>query len=244
MNKKKQYKTVFISDIHLWNPKNQWDKLIKFLNSISFENLIIIWDFIDYRQLNRFWRRREKDQKTLDYINNLAKNWIKVTYIQWNHDRELKCWKGIKIENMTICRDMYYKTLEWKKYYVTHWDCLDWVNKDWNKLWQIWSIVTWLLLKIEYLWNRNVYNTSYFSLAEKLEEWVKKVRMPESKINRLIKNFSKNIDTDWIIIWHFHVSKHYKINWLDYFNTWDWLKHLAAVAEDLNWNLELILYEW
>ena len=243
MSNKKQYRTIFISDIHIWNPKNQWDKLIKFLNSISFENLIIVWDFIDCRQLNRFWKRWEKEQKTLDYINNLANNWIKTTYIQWNHDRKLKCWKKIKIENMTICRDLYYQTLKWKTYYITHWDCMDSVNNNRNELWQIWSIVTWLLRKIEYIRNKNVYNNSYTSIAENLEEWVKKVRMPESKINKLIKNFFKNLHCDWIIIWHFHLARHYEINWLDYFNTWDRLKHFAAVAENLNWDLELILYE-
>lgn len=241
--KKTHYKTVFISDIHLWNPKNQSDKLIKFLDSISFENLIIIWDFIDFRQLRRFWKRWEKEQTTLNYINNLSKNWVKVTYIQWNHDRKLKCSKKIQIENMTIYREMYYKTMKWKTYYVTHWDCMDWVNNNWIEIWQIWSIISWLLRKIEHLWNKEVYKDSCISLAEKLEEWIKKNRMPESKINKLIKNFSKNLNCDWLIIWHFHLARHYEITWIDYFNTWDRLKNLAIVTEDLKWNLELILYK-
>ena len=241
--RKKHYKTVFISDIHLGNPKNQGDKLIKFLDSISFENLIIIWDFIDYRQLNRFWKRWKKEINTLNYINNLAKNWINITYIQWNHDREFKSWNEIKINNMTICRDMYYTTWQWKTYYITHWDCMDWINKNWNKLWQIWSIVSWLLLKIEYLWNKNVYKIWHISLAEKLEEWVKKHRMPQSKIDKLIKNFSKNLDCDWIILWHFHISRHYDINWLDYLNSWDRLNNNSALIEYPKWNLELIFYE-
>lgn len=240
---KERYKTIFISDIHLGNPKNQWDKLIKFLDSIDFDNLIIVWDFIDYRQLRRFWKRTKKDQKTLNYINNLAKNWANITYIQWNHDRKLKCTKKIQIENMTICREMYYKTLKWKTYFVTHWDCMDWINNNWLELWQIWSITTWILRKIEHLWNKNVYSNSCFSLAEKLEEWIKKNRMPESKINNLVTKFSKNIDCDWFIIWHFHLDRHYKINGLNYLCTWDWLKHYAAVVENSKWDLELIRYK-
>jgi hypothetical protein len=39
-----------------------------------------------------------------------------------------------------------------------------------------------------------VYSDSCFSLAEKLEEWIKKNRMPESKINKLVTKFSKNMD--------------------------------------------------
>lgn len=239
---KKNYRTVFISDIHLWNLKNQWDKLIKFLNSISFDNLIIIWDFIDYRQLKWFWKRTDKDQNTLDYINNLSNNWVKITYIQWNHDRNLKCWNKIYIENMTVIRDMYYKTLQWKAYYITHWDCMDWINKDWNSMWQLWSIVFWLLLRIEKFWNKKTLNNSYLSIAENLEDWIKKVRMPEHKIKKKIMKLTKNINCNWIIIWHFHVTRHYNLNWIDYFNTWDWLRNCSAVLEDSKWNLELVKY--
>ena len=240
--KKKHYRTIFISDIHLWNLKNQWDKLIKFLNSISFDNLIIIWDFIDYRQLKWFWKRTDKDQNTLDYINNLSDNWVKITYIQWNHDRNLKCWNKIYIENMSVIRDMYYKTLQWKTYYITHWDCMDWINKDWNSMWQLWSIVFWLLLRIEKIWNKKTLNNSYLSIAENLEDWIKKVRMPEHKIKKKIMKLTKNINCNWIIIWHFHVTRHYNLNWIDYFNTWDWLRNCSALLEDSKWNLELVKY--
>ena len=240
--KKKHYRTIFISDIHLWNLKNQWDKLIKFLNSISFDNLIIIWDFIDYRQLKWFWKRTDKDQNTLNYINNLSDNWVKITYIQWNHDRNLKCWNKIYIENMSVIRDMYYKTLQWKTYYITHWDCMDWINKDWNSMWQLWSIVFWLLLRIEKFWNKKTLNNSYLSIAENLEDWIKKVRMPEHKIKKKIMKLTKNINCNWIIIWHFHVTRHYNLNWIDYFNTWDWLRNCSALLEDSKWNLELVKY--
>lgn len=240
MTKKTYYKTVFVSDIHLWNPKNQWNKLIKFLDSIDFENLIIIWDFLDYRQLRRFWKRTEKETKTLNYINDLTKNWVNITYIQWNHDRKLKCSKEIQIENMSVIREMYYTTWKWKTYYITHWDCMDWVNNNWLELWQIWSIVSWLLRKLEGTWNKNVFDESYISLAEKLEEWIKKNRMPEKKINKKIRKFFNNLNCDWLILWHFHLARHYEINWLDYFNTWDWLKHFAVVVEDSKWSLELI----
>ena len=135
----------------------------------------------------------------------------RASYPRLNHDRQLKCWDKIHIENMKIIREMYYKTLKWKTYYITHGDCLDWINKDWNSLWQLWSITFWLLLKIENIWNKNVFNHPYLSIAERLEEWIKKVRMPDYKINKKIKNFSKNINFYWIIIWHFHVTRHYKI---------------------------------
>lgn len=239
--RKKQYRTVFVSDIHLWHLKNQWDKLVKFLDSILFENLVIVWDFIDYWQLSGFWKWWTQETETLNYINDLARNWVNVTYIQWNHDRVLRCKGAIHVENMTILRNMYYETLKWKVYYVTHWDCMDWVNNHWNKVWQLWSIIFWWLLKIESIWNKETLWYQYLSFTERFEERVKNVRMSDSRINNKIEKFAKNLDCDWIIIWHFHVARHYEIDWLDYFNTWDWLKNCSAVVENLEWNLELIV---
>lgn len=239
--RKKQYRTVFVSDIHLWHLKNQWDKLVKFLDSISFDNLVIVGDFIDYWQLYWLGKWREKESKVLDYINNLSKSWVKVTYIQWNHDRTLKTWDIVCVENMTIKRDLYYKTLKWKVYYITHWDCMDRINKNWNKMWQFWSIVLCGLFRLESIWNKDVWSHSCLSLAEKFEEWIKKVRMPDSRISSKIEKFIKNLTCDWLIIGHFHVARHYEINGVDYFNTWDWLKNCSAVVEDLEWNLELIV---
>jgi len=101
----------------------------------------------------------------------------------------------------------------------------------------------WLLLRIEKLWNKKVLNHNYISIAEKLDEKIKKIRMPERKISKKIHIFSKNLDCDWFIMWHFHVARHHDVNGLDYFNTWDWLRNCSAVAEDLKWNLELIKYK-
>lgn len=240
MVKKTSYRTVFVSDIHLGHPKNQWDKLIEFLDSMDFENLVIVGDFIDYWQLNWFWKWGEKGKKTLNYINSLSKNWVNVTYIQWNHDRELKCTEEIQIENMTVCRDLYYKTLKWKTYYVTHWDCMDWINKDGSKFWQLWNMFFGLLLKFESLWNKSVFDNSYLSIAERFEERIKKLRMPGCKIKSRVEKFSKNLGCDWIIIGHFHVVMHYEINWLDCFNLGDRISNCSAVVEDKKWNLKLI----
>ena len=66
--------------------------------------------------------------------------------------------------------------------------------------------------------------------------------MPEHKIKRMVSKFSKNLICDWIILGHFHVARHYEVNWLDYFNTWDWLRNCSAVIEDWKWNLELVKY--
>ena len=71
MTTKKHLRTVFISDIHLGNPKNHSDNLLKFLKSISTENLIICGDLIDSWQLSHFWKRTDKDSKLLSSTSGI-----------------------------------------------------------------------------------------------------------------------------------------------------------------------------
>lgn len=241
--KKKHYKTVFISDIHLWNPKNQWDKLINFLVSISFENLIIIWDFIDYRWINWYWEWKEKEAKTLDYINNLSTNWVNITYIQWNHDRELKCSEKIHFNNMTICKNTHYTTLKWKTYFITHWDSLmSWLTNS-DLIWSLWTKICGLSLKFENSLNKHISQKSHISPSEKISNCIKSILYSSKKIKKKTNKFLKQLNCNGAIIWHFHNPQHYSLNWIDYFNTWDWINNCSAVTEDLEWNLKLIKYK-
>lgn len=243
MNAKKNFKTVFISDIHLWNPKNQWDKLVNFLKSITFENLIIVWDFIDFWQLNTFWKRAEKDTNTLHYINQLSNDWINIIYLQWNHDKKIECSQYIRLQNISIMKNLLYKTSKWKIFYITHWDSLDWINNNNSKIWKIWSYIYGLLLRIESIWNKKAILPWETSIAEKIESWIKIHRFPKDKLIEKIKKFTKWKNYDWIILWHFHQASHHNIDWLEYFNSWDWLNNCSAVIEDNDWNLDLFFYK-
>jgi hypothetical protein len=52
------------------------------------------------------------------------------------------------------------------------------------------------LLRIENIWNKKTLTHPYLSIAERFEEWIKKIRMPEYKIRKKVKIFSKNLVCD------------------------------------------------
>ncbi len=240
---KEHYKTVFISDIHIGNPKNQSDKLIRFLDSIFFENLIIIWDFIDYRRINWYWEWKEKEKKTLNYINNLSTNWVNITYIQWNHDRQLKCSEKIHFNNMTICKNTYYTTTKWKTYFILHWDSLmSWLTNS-DLIWILWTKICGLSLKFENILNKHISKKSHISPSEKINKYIKSILFSQKKIEKRINKFLNNLNCDWAILWHFHNPQNYSLNWVDYFNTWDRITNCSAVVENLEWDLNLIYYK-
>jgi hypothetical protein len=52
------------------------------------------------------------------------------------------------------------------------------------------------LIKLEKIWNKNVLSHDYISIAEKLDEKIKKIRMPERKISKKVHRFSKDLNCD------------------------------------------------
>lgn len=238
------YKSVFISDIHLWNPKNWAHKLLSFLKSISMDQLIICWDLFDFWQLNSFGKRTTKESNLLNYLNNLSQNWIKVTYLQWNHDRTLKCDKNINIDNFCIKREMFYTTTKNKKYFVCHWDFFDFFNSKFAFIWKTCnSIYSWLL-RIEKFFKKHAYDDNYITIAEKIEKRIRLHRFSEERYLNKFLNYAKKLNCNWIIFWHYHIPEYESRNWVEYFNTWCRIWNTTAVVENEEWNLELVFYNY
>lgn len=240
---KKHYKTVLISDIHLGNPKNQWDKLVDLLSSISTDQLIICGDFIDFWQLDYFGRWTDKEQSVLDYINQLSGSWTKIIYIQGNHDNKLKCDKNISLNNFSIMKALEYTTWWWKKYFITHGDSLDSMNSKLANIWKIWTFFYWLFLNIESIRNKNAKESWSNSFSQRLEYLIRVGRFSKNKIFRKILRLAKNEKSKWIILWHFHWPMHETVDWIEYFNTWDRINHCSYIVENMDWTLELQFYD-
>ncbi len=240
MEKKNCYKTVFISDIHLWNPKNIANKLLGFLKSVTTEHLIICWDFIDFWQLRWFWKWTQKESKLLEYINQLSKSWVKVTYIQGNHDNKITCSKDIHLEWFSILRELFYTTWKNQKFYITHWDCFDWITSHCARFSQFCNRFYGLTLKLEELREEPQKTKQHISIVDKIEIFIERHRHNNRKILKQIFNLANQLNCDWIIMWHYHCPMHLARDKIEYYNTWDWLHTWSALVENLEGNLELL----
>lgn len=243
MTEQKHVRTIFISDIHLGNPKNHADKLLKFLKSISTENLIICWDFIDSWQLSHLWKRMDKDSKLLNYINSIAHKWTNVFYIQWNHDKKIPKLHRAQLKDIPIMKEMFYTTKQNKKFYITHGDCIDKINSWYAIMGKTFNFLYSIMLKIENIFNKKTMNPDYLSLTERLVQRVKKYRYSESNFIKKISKLSEKVWCNNIILWHYHQLKHIISDNIEYFNTWDWLNNCTAILESSTWSLELFSYK-
>lgn len=235
------YKTVFISDTHLWNPKNLSHKLLQFLNNIHTDNLIICWDLIDYWFLHAFWKLSNSDKEIITLINDLSKNWTNIIYIQWNHDSNLSCNNDIHFENITITKDLFYTTAKWNLFYITHWDCFDTVITKFTRFAKASSRLysLWLYLENIFTWKRHSKN--YKSIIDKMKIYVEMHRHNWIKRINQVFQLANKLNCDWIIMWHYHKPQHLIHDNVEYYNTWDRLYTWSALVETKKWEFKLII---
>ena len=74
MNKNNQYKSIFLSDIHLGFNGCQNEKLEHFLKSVSCENLYLVGDIIDFWSMEEKFYWPEGHQRVLNIFDQMFKN--------------------------------------------------------------------------------------------------------------------------------------------------------------------------
>jgi UDP-2,3-diacylglucosamine pyrophosphatase LpxH len=97
LEKRKKYKTVVISDVHLGSNGSKAEDATTFLKQLSCEKLILNGDIIDGWQLKKYGTWRKKHTGFLRVVlRMMEKDNTKVIYIRGNHDDFLHKFQPIK----------------------------------------------------------------------------------------------------------------------------------------------------
>lgn len=238
----KKYKTIIISDVHLWKPNNLSEKLICFLRSITFDSLILNWDIIDFWQLATFGKWTEKEKIFIDFVNELIHQWINVTYVYGNHDKSILSSHGLCLHKMNLVKDLFYSTSNKRTYYICHWEMFDFINTHLVFLGKIANFFYSLLFLLETSWNKNTYKVWYRPLSERIKMYFKKKFFPKKRLQKKVFNLVNRLGCDWMVLGHYHLPDYVKKWTKEYFNTGDRISSCTAVVENEGWFFELLYY--
>ena len=84
------YRSIFISDIHLGTKGCQADVLLSFLKRYTSNNLYLIGDIVDGWQVNNGFHWPQEHTNIIRRFLTSAKRGTKVTYVLGNHDEALR----------------------------------------------------------------------------------------------------------------------------------------------------------
>ena len=218
MTPKNEYRSVFISDVHLGTKSCKAKLLHDFLDTFEAENLFLVGDIIDGWALRRkhFWSKKQTE--VIRRILKLSEK-MNVYYIAGNHDEFIRPFfkYDFQFGSCRILDSFDYVAIDGRRIFVSHGDHFDLTMK----------IPTPLINLAARIWDFIPHREENNSFSDRMyhllgcEKWIKK--------------YLKVKGYDCAITGHTHSPKIKE----QYMNCGDWVTNCTALVEHLDGSWEL-----
>lgn len=239
------YRTIFLSDIHLGTRDSKADEVIAFLKATTCQKLILNGDIVDgwaLRAGGRWLPAHTKFVRTV--LKKMEKQGTEVIYLRGNHDDILERFLPFFFGGLSIVDEYVHETPQ-GNYLVVHGDGFDsvttshrWVAIAGAKGYEI-------LLGVNRLYNRwrLLRGKEYFSLSKTIKSRVKSAVNFVGRYEEQLKELAAVRGCRGIICGHIHTPADKTLeNGVHYLNSGDWVESMTAIVEALPGEFKLIHY--
>jgi len=239
---KRNVELVVISDVHLGTYGCRSKELLRYLNSINPQKLILNGDIIDIWQFRKSYFP-ESHLRVLKHILDLAYKGCDVVYITGNHDEMLRKFGKMQFGRIELTNRKLLN-LDNKKVWFFHGDVFDasiqhtkWLAKlggwGYDRLIQLNNIINWGLEKLGY---------EKYSLSKRIKNSVKKAIRFISDFEETASHLAIENGYDYVICGHIHQPQIRQVETkkgvCTYMNSGDWIENLTALEyHQGKWNL-------
>lgn len=240
--KKTDYKTIVVSDIHLGTRFSKAKEVHSFLKRYTCDTLILNGDIIDGWQLKKSGRWKKKHTRFFKLIlNYVSKKNCKVIYIRGNHDDFLDEILPFELGNFSIKRHHMHESFG-KRYFVVHGDLFDTVTTKFKWIAKLGDVGYTFLLWLNRHYNayRQKKGLPYYSLSQNIKARVKTAVSFMTDFENTLAEVAESKECDGIICGHIHQPAIKKIKETIYMNSGDWVETMSALLEDHegNWSIK------
>lgn len=242
-----QYKSIFISDVHLGSKGCQADALCEFLKTHTAEQLYLVGDIVDGWRIRKKWFWPQSHTNVIRRILTAAKRGTQVTYIIGNHDEFLRnfmrfdiSFGRIKVKNRAV-----HEGADGQRYFVCHGDMFDGLMRS-DRKWimfagdNLYNLLLWVNTKLNAV--RGKLGLPYWSLSKALKTRTKRAMNFIHSFEEQVADYCRRKGYDGAICGHIHVAEIRDIDGIAYMNDGDWVESCTALAEHHNGFWEIITY--
>jgi UDP-2,3-diacylglucosamine pyrophosphatase LpxH len=237
----KNYKTVWISDLHLGTRGSDAAGVLEFLRTSDFERLYLVGDVVDLWQLrrDRYWPQSHND--VIQKILRKARKGAHVVVIPGNHDEFCRQFVGVYGNVIVKTRDVY-TTVDGRRLLVMHGHEFDAVTTHARWLACLGDIGYQFLLGVNRPLNflRSRLGLEYWSLSAYAKSRVKNAVNFISQFEDAVARYARHHHADGIVCGHIHTPVIKQIRGVAYYNTGDWVESSTALVEHLDGRIELL----
>lgn len=238
------FRTIWLSDIHLGNKDCHAEKLLQFLDAVQAKKIFLVGDIVDMLALKSRMYWPKSHAEVLDKIYHLSQSGVEVIYVPGNHDIPMRRYESGLLSSVRIECQTIHETLQGKRLLVVHGDEFDHavLYKTLNRVIgsSAYGLATFLNRTVASI--RQILGLRYWSFANYLKENISQAR-------KAIKDFElaavaevRQRKLDGIVCGHIHKPQLREIDGILYCNDGDWTESCSALIETHSGELQLM--EW
>lgn len=237
-----EYRTLWISDVHLGSKDCKAKQLNAFLKHYKADRIYLVGDILDGWKMKNgvYWKKDYT--RVISRLLRLAKKGIPIHYITGNHDEFLRRFANNRLDNIHLVNRCTHETADGRKLLIIHGDQFDGVARCHHLLRHVGDVGYELLMKINRAYNhvRQRYGHGYWSLAGFLKGHIKRARVYIAEYEKGAAHYANKQGFDGIICGHIHQAADKVFEGTHYYNTGDWVESCTALVEDHNGNIKMI----
>ena len=244
--KRRRYRTIWISDVHLGTKGCNAELLIDFLDSTDSETMYLVGDIIDGWRLKKkfYWPPAHND--IVWRILKRAKRGTRIVYIPGNHDEVVRPFSGMNFGGVEIRRAAFHTTADGRRLMVLHGDEFDTIMLTHRWLAFVGDTAYHLMMALNGWVNsaRKAFGMPYWSLSKAAKHKVKNAVEFISKYEEIVARAAGERGVDGVVCGHIHTAEHrmFKHNGRDieYWNDGDWVEGCNALVEHFDGRMEIL----
>ncbi|MEL7187265.1 MAG: UDP-2,3-diacylglucosamine diphosphatase, partial [Pseudomonadota bacterium] len=238
------YRSIWISDVHLGTRSSRADNLLDFLNEVSTDKIYLVGDIVDLESMKVRPIFPEQHIRVVMELARLQREGTEVVFIPGNHDYQFRHVAGREIMGIPIELEAIHRTPSGQNLLVTHGDVLDGRIRRGTGLEKFGAAAYVCLREIDVVINRmrRGLGADYFSLSASIKSRLAGANEYIRRFESIAAGYAAERGFDGIVCGHIHRPCVRMIDNILYANDGDWVEHSTALAELQSGALELL--EW
>jgi UDP-2,3-diacylglucosamine pyrophosphatase LpxH len=244
----REYRTIWISDVHLGTRGCKAEFLLDFLRHTEADTMYLVGDIIDGWRLKKSWYWPQTHNDIVQKVLRKVRKGTRVVYVPGNHDEWLRDYTRLQFGGVEVVDEVIHLTADGRRLLVLHGDEFDAVVKHARWLAILgdgaYDLALWLNRHFNRVRRRLGYQ--YWSLSAYLKRQVKNAVQYIVSFADAVAEEARRRGVDGVVCGHIHTAEIRELRGILYCNDGDWVESCTALVEHRDGRLELIdwIGEW
>jgi len=237
-----QYRTIWISDVHLGTRGCKAELLLDFLRCTEARTIYLVGDIVDGWRLRKSWFWPQTHNDVVQKLLRKVRHGTRIIYVPGNHDECLREYATLKFGGVEVVEEAVHVTADGRRLLVIHGDHYDLIVQNARWLALLGDGAYTLALWVNNYFNRmrRFFGYEYWSLSAFLKLRVKNAVQYIGSFAEALADEARRRDVDGVVCGHIHHAEIRDLGGVLYCNDGDWVESCTALVEHFDGRLAIL----